>query len=245
MHKKLIVILIGLILLLGGELAGAGEKQDAKANNKHSVSSGKCWKRTWLPSEALMGRSTMPVCKAFEKVLNTTCEFPEKLECNWTLPMGEKEFKKLTWRSLDPKEYWGLIQDIALSGWAEQYRAGQWEKIEPEYKKELDAGLLQLKVATVDIDHDGQVEEVVLLRNGLCGKAGWHDGLGIINPETKRIDWKFWHLLLGPNASEGGNIMLHDGKAYMFGWDYSWNVAMVWDGLINICQFKYTKGGNR
>lgn len=225
----------------------AGEKHDAGGTGKTvtATRSKKCWKRTWVTSEALMGRSTLPVCVAFEEVLNATCEPPEKLVCNWTIPKNETRFSKPQWKPLDPKEYWDLIQDIAVAGWAREYRTGKWESLEREYQKELNEGLLSLKVATVDIDNDGREEKIAFLRRGICGKTGWKDTLNVTLPEGKRIDWRYWHVTMYVNARDGGQILLYNGKVYMFGWEDAWDILMTYEGKLNICQFEYLKGGKK
>jgi hypothetical protein len=256
MHKKLIAVLIGLALFLGGGMAGANDEQKAVTTNENApAASVKCWKRTWVSSEALMGRSTMPVCKAFEKVLNATCEPPEKLQCNWTLPFGENKFKKLGWQPLDPQEHWSLIKDIVLSGWNEKYRAGKWEFYEPEYKKDLAEGRLKLSISKADIDHDGKEEQIVLFSKRSCPEIEWKDIYGVIQSDEKEcLDRRFRNLLGDVNATMGAEIMLYEDKAYLFGWEEVPGRIVVYDGFnllpnsedrgsINICQFQYLKGG--
>lgn len=247
MHKKLILILIGLILLLGGGMAGAREKQDTKTGNKSSMSSRKCWEHTWVISEALKGRSTMPVCKAFEEVLNTTCEPPEKLRCNWTLPAGEKRFKKLIWKQIDLEAYRGLIEDMALGKDSSKER---WNTKDPQFKKAFEEGRIKIKMTPVDIDGDGATESLVH-QNWRVGCPA-RGGFGVIDSDTKRLDWRFRQLLLAPNSDQGAEIMLYNDKAYMFGWDDAFKILMVYEGFYvnavnsrgyqNICQFKYIKG---
>jgi hypothetical protein len=247
MRNKLIAVLIGLTLLLGGGMAGASEKQDRKTSNKPAVSSGKCWERTWVTSEVLKGRSTMAVCKAFEQVLNTTCEPPDKLRCNWTLPPGEKRFKKLKWEQLNWKEYWDMAGDINKSGVREDLRDALWKNEEAKERKEFEEGHRSLAITQVDIDNDKKTEHVLRYNLIPCEKM---PGVmfGVMTPETKRLDWRFEHVLSNVNARKGAEIMLYNGKAYMLGWDDTWKMLMIYEGSqfavsINICQFKYTKGG--
>lgn len=270
-----------LMLGLAAMPVAAAEKSGAKAGGKKptqkkAAKPAKCWQSLVRYAEAAGGESTKiyldqwrlpyevasknevevfeeaPVCVAYEKVLNTTCELPEKLQCNWTLSEGEKRFKKLEWKPLEPKEYWGLIEDIALSGWNEKFRAGQWERLEPEYKKELEQGSMRLTVATVDINQDGQdgAEQVVQLnRRPECATSGV---FGVMNPETKRMDWKRNDVLRYVNSlSEGSEILLYNGKAFMFKVEYippSYDV-MLYEGYSygsgNVCRFKYLKGGTK
>jgi hypothetical protein len=242
MRNKFVLFVLLFIFSLALVPSLAAEKQANKASGKTLVKTVNCWKRTWVTSEALLGKSTMPVCKAFEEVLNATREPPDELRCNWTLPAGEKRFKKLMWEPLDPKEYWGLIEDIVLSGWAEKYRAGQWERLEPEYRKKLEEGKINLTVSSVDLDSDGTPERLV--RYNWISDCRARGVMGVMNPETRRLDWRFRQLLLGPNSDEGAEIMLYNGEAYMFGWESAWKILMVYWGMsssINVCQFKYIK----
>ena len=110
----------------------------------------KCWKRQEPGTDRF---STITgdecVCRAFEQVLNTTCEPPKKLECNWTLPPGEKRFKKLGWVQVDPKEYWGLIKDLNVSCIRDDLREELWKTAEPQERKAIDAW------ETQTVCHDG------------------------------------------------------------------------------------------
>lgn len=263
MLKKVIVI-IGIILLAFG-FTEAAEKKDVK-EKKTTAKSAKCWKRLPPLDKTLMSPEYNTVCKAFEEVLNKTCEPPEKLQCNWTLPKGEKRFKKLEWQPLDWKEYWGLIEDMVLSGWNEKYRAGQWERVEAKVRKEFDDGRRILAVTLVDIDHDGKTEQVVRDDNVPCeGNAGVM--FGVMIPESRRVDWKRNNVLDHINSlSEGSEILLYEGKAYMFKIEniyYEPGVmrpskeVLIYEGYtlgfyenptrgsINLCRFKYLKGRKR
>lgn len=196
-----------------------------------------------------MGRSTMPVCKAFEEVLNTICESPEKLRCNWSLPAEEKRFKKLVWKQINPEEHRELIEDMVLG---REHGKERWNTKDPKLKKTFEENKIRIKTVSVDIDGDGVIDLLVhqnwrtecLARGGFC----------VIDPETKRLDWRFEHVLSDINASEGAEIMLYNDEAYMFGWDDTWKVLMIYRGFYvnavnargnnNICQFKYIRGDN-
>ena len=250
-HKPICKLILAMIMAVSFAVAQTvvADDKPMQTEKKSIETSGKCWKKVWISSEALMGKNTMPVCKAFEDVLKTTCEPPEKLKCNWSLPADEKRFKKLQWQPLDPKEHWGLIRDICLSGWLEKYRAGKWEYYEPEYKKDLIEGRLKLYIATADMDHDGKEEHIVSLRRTPnCPSRATY---AVITPETKQIDWKYRQLLVG-----GYEIMLYEGRAYMFEWEDVPGRIMIYKGFnllpnsdstgsINICQYQYLKVGKK
>ena len=250
-HKAICKLILAVIMAVSFAVAltAVADDKSLQIEKKSTKTSDKCWKRTsWNESTYIVQTSSSPVCKAFEDVLNTTCELPKKLECNWTLPADEKIFQKLQWQPLDPKKHWGLIRDMCLSGWLEKYRAGQWEHYEPEYKKDLDEGRLTLYVAIIDIDRDGKTEHVVRLkRSPDCPSRSI---FGVMIPETKQIDWKFRQLFIGI----GSEIMLYEGHAYMFEWEEVPGRIKVYEGFnllpnsdsrgsINICQFQYLKGG--
>ncbi|MCL4536259.1 MAG: hypothetical protein M1610_01505 [Nitrospirae bacterium] len=244
MRWKLIVILLLAFCLM--VQPATAEKGKAKAGGKTTTKPTKCWKRMPPLDKTLMTPEYNTVCKAFEEVLNKTCEPPEKLQCNWTLPKGEKRFKKLEWQPLDPKEHWGLIEDMALSGWNEKFRTGQWERIGDEVRKEFDNGQRILAVTSVDIDHDGNAELVVRDDNIPCeGNAGVT--FGVMIPEIKRIDWNLNNVFFHTNAfSEGSEIMIYEGQAFMFKWERDFKEAMIYEGFPhgsgNVCRFKYLKG---
>lgn len=246
MHKKLIAVLIGLVMLLGGGTAGAAEKQDRKTSNKPIVSSSKCWQRVWRTSEAFMGKSTMPVCKAFEEVLNTTCELPNELQCNWTLPQGGKRFEKLKWEPLNWRDHWELVGDLNKTGIREDGRAELWKREEARIRDIFEEGKGSLAVTRADIDHDGKAEYIVRWDLISC-KETPGTTFGVMIPETKRLDWRFRQLFLAPNSDDGAELMLYDGHLFMFGWQTGSDILFIYDGFsygyLNVCQFKYVKGG--
>ena len=244
---KLILAMMVLVFCFAVVSVLAADDKPLQTEKKSTKTSDKCWKRiSWNESTHIAQTSSAPVCKVFEDVLNTTCEPSEKLTCKWTLPADEKLFLKLQWQPLDPKKHWELIRDMCLSGWLEKYRAGQWEHYEPEYKKDLDEGRLTLYFAIIDIDRDGKTEHVVRLkRSPDCPSSSI---FGVMIPEIKQIDWKYRRLFMGDE------IMIYEGRAYMFEWDEVPGRIQVYEGFnllpnsdsrgsINICQFQYLKGG--
>jgi hypothetical protein len=73
MHNKLIAVLIGLILLLGGGIAGAGEKPDAKANNHRKT------------TNVMVSKTDISLCKEVSKMIknNTVGKYmPEGVSLN-------------------------------------------------------------------------------------------------------------------------------------------------------------------
>lgn len=232
-----------LLLFLISQTVESAEKDKLKVRINQPVK--KCWQR----QKAFEDTGNSSLCRDFEKVLNTTCESPEKLQCNWTLPPGEKKFKKLEWKAINPRERWNLIKDMVISGWNDEYRAGQWERLEPQYKQALEEGLLKLKETQVDIDHDGKKDQVVVLQKGQCGKSGSQRIFGVIDQNTGNLNNEYREIVLGLGGC-GGDIITYDNYAFMFGWEYGWNLVMVWRGFdtltgkgsLNVCQFKYTKG---
>ena len=251
-HKTTYKLVLAMILAINFTIVSTvlAEDQLVKSEKVSTKISGECWKKVWISSEALMGKNTMPVCKAFEEILKTTCEPPERLKCNWTLTTGEKRFQKLQWQQLDSKEHWGLIRDICLSGWLEKYRASQWEHYEPEYKKGLAEGRLKLFISSADVDHDGKVENIVKLnRTPDCPNRATY---AVITPQTKQMDWKYRQLISYINWYSGSEIIIYDGRAYMFKWDEVPGRIMFYKGFnllpnsdstgsINICQYQYLK----
>jgi hypothetical protein len=247
---KLFVIVVGLMLVLPAGIAGAQEQNADKTSVGDRRVMDKCWQRVWVISEALKGRSTEPVCKAFERVLNTTCEQPDRLPCNWTLPPGEKQFRKLKWKRIDTIEHKDLIEEMVFGKDRSPVR---WNTKDPEFRRAFESNAIDIKQTLVDIDGD-EVRELLVHESWRheCPARGW---FGVMEPKTKRLDWRYEHVLSDTNASEGAEVMLHNGKAYMFGWDRDWKIVMVYEGFyvhavnargnINICQFKYVKEDKR
>lgn len=228
------------------------------ANTEDSAEDGtKCWKRMPPLDERHMLPEYDTVCKAYEELLNVVCEPPERLGRNWTVPPGDKRFRKLKWVGLDPRHYWGLTKDLSVCGIREDLRENLWKTKEAQVTKALEEGNLRLSVTTVDIDHNGREEQVVRYepppRKGAVGTI-----FGVMDPETKRMDWKRYKAISGVNsfAYYGNEILLYEGKAYMFKIkkiSYSPTPekgVMIYMGFresafgnMNICRFKYLKGG--
>ena len=217
---------------------------DTKKDKESGGLGGKCWKRTKPPWPG--GEGNYPLCRAFEEVLNTTCEPPKKLICNWTLPPGEKRFRKLRWEPLDPKENWELVIALVTDV---KYREYQWEHRKQEIQEKLRDGLLWLEMGRADVDRDGVVENIVRLRRGVCGQVGWKVLHGVILPDTRRLEEKESGVFKHVNASHGGEIILFDGTAFMFGWTYGQDAVRIWEGYsstsahytgsVIVCDFKY------
>jgi len=250
MRIKFLCGMLIVLFLMGTLPVMAGEKQPSGAGQRSEEASKKCWERTWKTSEALVGRSTLPVCVAFEKVLNATCESPAELSCNWSLPPGESKFKKLNWQPLDWKTHWDLIGDINKAGVREDLREDLWKKEEAEKRVLFEKGRRSLAITSVDIDQDGTDEMVVRHDLQPC-KERPGSMFAVIKPEDERVDWRYDNLFISVNANEGSEILLYDGKAYMFGWVRAWEILMVYKGFsmpggsshgyVNICQYRYLK----
>lgn len=253
-----------LILLRGsyekriGELRQWDPIAEEKKNDSDKVKSGQatkpggrsspCWKRT----KAFEDTGDSALCKEFEKVLNTTCESPDQLRCNWTIPSEYKKFKKPEWQPIEWRNYWGLIKDINASGVREDLREDMWKRDETRIRKLWEEGKRSLSMTKVDIDHDGQAELVVRYDLTPCHETPG-TMFGVMIEETKRIDWRFRNLFLAPNSCEGSEILLYDGMAFMFGLEIGWRTAMIWEGFhvketgdfgrLNVCIFEHLKGG--
>lgn len=214
--------------------------EDGKKENKPWKP--KCWKRQQImdaDSAAIGITGNDDVCRAFERVLNTTCEPPEKLKCNWTLPQGEKHFQKLNWQTLAFNEYKGIVEELILGKGLKWH----WNQKNPDVKKAFDEGRINIKMATVDLDNDGKTEH--LLHESWMSDCSSRGGFGVLSPETKTLDWKFENTLSCVNyLVEGSEIMLFDGAAYMFGWDYGYKIVQICKASsYKRCRINPLKGG--
>jgi uncharacterized protein YecT (DUF1311 family) len=200
-----------------------------------------CWKRKELVRRQFVPTTgNASVCRAFEEVLNTTCELPDKLQCNWTLPPNEKRFQKLNWQPLEFNEYKGVVEEIILG----KDHKWSWNQKDPEAKKAFDEGRYDVKMAIVDIENSGKTRVIIhISRRKDCPARGT---FAIINLKTKEVDWRYEGVLLKPNSSEGAEIMLYQGKTYKFGWAPGFKSLFIWDqGSGNLCEFQYLKGGDK
>lgn len=202
----------------------------------------KCWVQTKSSKDFYVRDPGL--CTAFEEMLNATCEPPEKLQCNWMLPQKKTEFTKIHWQPIDYRNYWPLIKDLRLSGWAKQYREDNWKSIEPMVRKQFERGYISLEAATVDIDRDGKEEYIV--RSTYAPNCDPMGTIGVVNRQTNRLDDNYDHMK--PGFTTGYEIILHKGKPYIFA--VSWldddENAGIWEvfhgGNSNICMFRYLMG---
>lgn len=192
----------------------AAEEGNKKTRNKEVATLAKCWERI-APLEHGDADGNDPICRDYEKVLNTTCEPPEKLRCNWTLPLGEKRFKKVAWQPLDWRQYPELIRDFNDSRVRNDLREQSWKDNGPIIMKEYENGARSIWVAAVDIDHNGNMEHVVRNRMASCTSGGTI--FGAMKPETGRLDRKnaslFYHFHVEQRGSE---IITFYGQPFLF-----------------------------
>lgn len=228
--------------------AESGEGNNSKIEINQPMK--KCWQR----QKAFEDSGNSSLCRDFERVLNTTCESPEKLKCSWTLPPGDKNFKKLEWKSVEWRNYWGFIEDLRKSGVREDLREELWNREKAKARSEWEKGtrLLQITKEEIDLDHNGSTENIIRDEHAdkeeSCGKT-----YGVLGQDNKRMVWSYNHLLGNLNSSDGSEIILYKGQTFMVGWDYGFKRVMVWQGFdtltgkgsLNVCQFKYIKGGTK
>lgn len=207
---------VGMILVMCSMamLVSAAEEDNKKIRKKEIATSTKCWKRI-TPLEHGDADGNDPICRDYEKVLNITCEPPEKLRCNWTLPFGEKRFKKVMWQPLDWRQYPELIRDFNDSRLRDDLREQSWKENGPIIMKEYKDGTRSIWVTAVDINHNINMEYVV--RNRIAGCTSGGTIFGKMVPETHRLDYKdtglFYHFHI---EQRGGEIITYYGKPFFF-----------------------------
>jgi hypothetical protein len=253
LHKLIVGVMLLMLSLLVQPATGA-EKGDAKAGEKVSATSNKCWQRmeAYKDDGGSYVRGDLPVCKAFEEVLNTTCEPPEKLECNWTLPEGEKMFQKLKWKTVNWREYWDIIGYLSVSLiFPTGEREERWKLMKERVREDFEKDISNLSITTVDINNDG-IEETVARIDFFsipCNKkiGSIYGVVDIVNKEVMPYRGLFFDV----NINRSPEIIYYDGKAFMFSlYRFARNV-MIYEGSPlgerygsqNICQFRYIKGG--
>ncbi len=212
----------------------------------------KCWERTsWVPWTTLSGdgqsrvpvvfESENPVCAAFEKVLNSTCESPQELQWNWSLPLGETKFKKLKWEPLKWEDNWELTKDMGNST-SDNNKEHWWSLNKDRIRSEYENGKIRLSIATFDIDNDKQIEQVVRYDH-VPPQAFPGTSFGVLNPDTKQIDTKYNPLNADPYICYSYEIMIYNGIAYRFGVDSALNQVIIFDlknkSSTDICHIKY------
>jgi len=228
------------------ELQGWERYVDGEKTTAHAPWNPMCWKRKELVRRQFFPiTGNVSVCRAFDEVLNTTCEPPDKLICNWTLPPNEKRFKKVNWQPLNWQAYWEMIREWRLKN----IREGMSEEMREEevlrIRRLFEDGKSSLSTATLDINNGGGAKQVVRWDQHPCQETPG-SMFGVLIPGTKRLDWRYESAFLNPNSSEGAEIMLYDGKTYKFGWDPGFKSLYIWDERHgDLCEFKYLKEGNK
>jgi hypothetical protein len=203
-----------------------------------------CWKRQPImnPDSAAMGGITgnADICRAYEQLLETICEPPEKFKCTYNLPLHEKRFKKPIWEDINPKEYPGLIDDLTFG---KEHNKEKLRMKDPDFIKAYTEGKIKLEKTVADIDNDGRLETIVKMNwRQNCPASGT---FGVLDSITKRLDWKYNSLLKKMNnLVDSAEILIYKEKTYMIGWDYGYEIMNIWDGQ-KICEFKYLGGGKR
>lgn len=261
--KRMVLWAMFLMLSLVAMSVSADEKGGAKtdgekAAQKKAAKLNKCWERMEAYKSKDGGfyvSGDLPVCKVFEEVLNTTCESPDKLQCNWTLPEGEKKFQKLKWETVDWREYWDIIGQLSVSRiFPTGTREERWELMKDSVREDFEKGKSSLSITTVDINHDGTQEQVARIDSFSipCNKK-IGETFGIVDINNKEVI-PFQGLFFNININSSPEIMNYNGRAFMFSLyseDMYRHNVMIHEGLPhgerygnqNVCQIRYIKGG--
>jgi hypothetical protein len=187
------------------------------------------------------------VCAAFEKVLNSTCESPEELQWNWSLPRGETAFKKLNWTPLKWEDNWELTKEMGDST-SDKNKEYWWSKNRDRIRSEYESGKIKLSIASFDIDNDKQTEQVVRYDH-VPPQAFPGTSFGVLNLSTKQIDTRYSALNADSYLCDSHEIMIYKGTAYRFGADSTLNQVIVFSlesngdrkSSTDICHIKYVK----
>lgn len=109
------------------------------------------------------------VCAEFLRLLTKHCPAPRDLMCEEHRTNDLPELGRIPWKTLNPADHLKLVEAIVRSAWLfESAQEAGWRKKKTKVLHDIRKGTLQLRVAKLDIDRDGETEVIVELQQGRC-----------------------------------------------------------------------------
>jgi hypothetical protein len=234
MHNKLIVVLIGLTLFLGGGTAGAGEKQRS------------CYR--------LISGKDNPVCKLFLQNLNRFCR-KQSLVCE---PQIHSDFSKYfsvpKWGTVDYKSHLDIVEQyikiraiipINCSGQCvTDTQEKRWQEYKAELLPRLESGQIKLVRARVHIRFDDKPRIAYKLVETICSPddlktllVSWKPGLIIVDEDTGRPNVYYSKT---PKLLGHSDVIIYGGNAYLLALEESLRFADLYNQSSIECNYLYT-----
>lgn len=210
-HKKLIAVLIGLILLLGGGTAGAGEKK--------------------IDCYRLKSGKDNPMCRLFLQNLNHFCKRQTPVCEPQIHPDLTKYFSLPQWEPVDYKTNLDIIAQyvrtraiipINCSGQCvTDTQEMKWQEYRAELLPRLESGKLKLVQARIHIKFDDKPRIAYRLVDTVCSNNDLKNyeivrkpGLMIIDEDTGKPNPYYSEILSGCY-----DVLLYQGSAYLIDLD--------------------------
>lgn len=241
MYKKLILVLIGLILLLGGGTAAAREKHKT------------CYRLT-------SGKDNL-MCRLFLQNLNHFCK-EQAMVCEPKIhPDFMKYFSLPMWEPLDYKANLDIIaQYIRIRAIIPINCSGQcvtdtqekkWQEYTTELLPRLESGKIKLVRAPIHIKFDDKPRIAYRLVDTVCSNNDLKNyeiarkpGLMIIDEETAKPD-KYYSIMDKYGCYD---VFLYQGSAYLIDLDELPYSPVIYNRNSIECHYDYdnkNKGGKK
>lgn len=236
MHKKLIVVLIGL-MLIGGGIVEAGKKQE----NCYEIKSGK----------------NNPMCRLFLQNLNRFCK-ESLMVCEPRIhPDLAKYFSVPKWETVDYTSHLDIVaQYIRIRAIIPINCTGQcvadtqekkWQEYKPELLKRLNDSRIKLVRSRIHITYDDKPRLAYRLIDTICSPDDMETygisrkpGLMIVDEETGKPNAYYSKILSGCYSA-----FLYHGSAYLIDLDELPYAPVIYNDTYIECHLEYTKKGDK
>ncbi|MDR2549439.1 MAG: lysozyme inhibitor LprI family protein [Desulfobulbus sp.] len=189
-----------------------------------------------------------PVCVDVLKSMNALCgDIPL---CAWKISPSVPSLSLPQWEELDPKKYLKLIQHMYQTPRTFDAPEEQWTPIPSDVLRNIQERKAHLWSALIDVDQDGEKENVVKLRAHSC-----EDGYGtefyagsmvnVANASMNRLDLRYDGF-----STAAMDLMLHGNRAFVIARnsDLEFSVEEPFStregmgkGKTSVCVFEYLK----
>lgn len=187
-----------------------------------------------------------PVCVDVLKSMNALCaELP--FHGGWKVSPSVSSLAVPQWEELDPRNHLHLIQHRYQPYQTEKAPEEQWAPIPPEPLQNINEGKASLWHTKVDVDRDGQQEDIIRFRPYPCEGETFAccGALQVADASLYRVDLRYSSMCLGPVT----DIILHHGYPFIITYD-SYNEFSVQEpfstqagdkGSRSVCVFEWLK----
>lgn len=185
-----------------------------------------------------------PVCVDVLKSMNALCaELPL---CGWKVSPSVSSLAVPQWEELDPRNHLHLIQHMYQPDQTEKAPEEQWAPIPPEPLQNIKEGKASLWHTRVDVDRDGQQEDIIRFRPYPCEKDSYSCPVTVqaVDASLSRCDLRYSFMRLGAT-----DIIMHHGYPFIISIDVNdqfsveepFSTQAGDKGSISVCVFEWLK----